>query len=116
MEFRGVQVQKTLDFFGRDNSVALVVFKDIDYAAVAAPKFTELLLEGQEKVLVEPPVQKGAETVHVLDFQDGEFADSGKRLVERGDGAVLGIHVDEYIQDSSFFPVSSTRPPVSSSR
>ena len=67
-KFRGVRIEETLNFFGRDDAVALVVFEDVDDATVAAAEFAELLLERQEQILVEPPVQEGSVAVYVLDF------------------------------------------------
>ena len=97
VQFRGVEVQKALDFFGSHDAVALFVFENVDDATVAAPEFAELLLVGEEQVLVQAPIQEGANAVHVLDFEDGEFADGSIGLVEGGDGAVFGIHVDKYV-------------------
>ena len=102
VEFRSVGVQEALDFFGGHDAVALFVFENVHDAAVAAPEFTELLLVGKEQVLVQAPIQECADAVHVLDFEYGKFADGSVGLVEGGDGAVFGIHVDKYVQDFTF--------------
>ena len=99
VKFRGVRIEEALDFFGCDDAVALVVFEDVDNAAVSTTELAELLFERQEQILVEAPVQEGAVAVHVLDLEDCEFTDGRVGLVEGRDGAVFGIHVDEYIEN-----------------
>ena len=97
-----VGVDEALDFFGGDNASALFVFEDEYDAAVAFLQFAELLLEGEEQVLVEAPVQKRADAVHFLDGEYGEFAHLRKRLVESRDGAVFGVRINEYVDDFAF--------------
>ena len=117
VEFRGVGIDETLDFFGCHQAVALVVQQNIDHAAVAPLEFSQLLLVGQEQVLVQPPVQERSHAVYVLDFQHGEFSGLGVRLLEGCDRAVFAVHIHEHVQDFAFFqgefvPVSGEQHPA----
>lgn len=103
VKFAGVRVQKALDLFGCHDTITLVVHKDENDATVAALKFSQLLLEGEEQILVQTPVQEGAEAVHILDVQNGELAYLSIRFFESGDGAVFAIGVDENVQNFPFF-------------
>ena len=103
MEYGGVRVQEALDFFGCDDASALFVFKDVDDAFVATAEFAQLLLEGEEEVLVQAPVEECPDAVYVFYGKDCELSDLGEGLVECGDGAVFGIHVHEYVDDFAFF-------------
>ena len=87
VEFRCVGIQETLDFFGGHNAVALVVFENVHDAAVTASEFTQLLLVGEEQVLVQTPIQECANAVNVLDFENRKFTDGSVGLVESGDGS-----------------------------
>ena len=102
MQVVRVRIDKALDFFGGDDAPALFVFEHENNAAVAFLQFAELLLEGEEQVLVETPVQKCADAVDFFDREHGEFAHLRERLVERGDGAVFGVRIDEHVDDFAF--------------
>ena len=97
-----VRVDEALDFLGGDDASALFVFEHEYDAAVAFLQFAELLLEGEEKVLVQAPVQKRADAVHFFHREHGEFAHLRERLVERSDGAVFGVRIDEHVDDFAF--------------
>ena len=102
MQVVRVRIDKALDFFGGDDASALFVFEYKDNAAVAFLQFAKLLLEGEEQILVEPPIQECANAVDFLDCEYRKFAHLRKRLVERCNRAVFGVRVNEYVNDFAF--------------
>ena len=97
-----VRVDEALDFFGGDDASALFIFEHKDDAAVAFLQFAELLLEGEEQVFVQAPVQECSDAVHFLDCEHCEFAHLRERLVESRDGAVFGVRINEHVDDFAF--------------
>ena len=102
MQVVRVRIDETLDFFSGDDASALFVFEYKDYATVAFLQFAKLLLEGEEQILVEPPIQECANTVNFFDGEYRKFAYLGERLVERCDRAVFGVRVNEHVNDFAF--------------
>ena len=78
------------------------VFEHKDNAAVAFLQFAKLLLEGEEQVLVETPVQECANAVDFLDCEYRKFAYLSERLVKRCNRAVFGVRVNEHVNDFAF--------------
>ena len=79
------------------NTEEAILFYDL-----SRRKFKKLL-EGEEEVLVQAPVEECPDAVYVFYGKDCELSDLGEGLVECGDGAVFGIHVHEYVDDFAFF-------------
>ena len=97
-----IRVDETFDFFGGDDASAFFIFENKDNAAVAFLQFAELLLEGEEQVLVEAPVQECSDAVHFLDCEHCEFAHLRERLVKRCYRAVFGVRINEHVDDFAF--------------
>ena len=102
MQVVRVRIDKALDFFGGDDASALFVFEYKDYATVAFLQFAKLLLEGEEQVLVETPIQECANAVNFFDGEYCKFAYLGERLVKRCNRAVFGVRVNEHVNDFAF--------------
>ncbi len=88
-----------------DEATAFLIDEDVDEIGFAGFHPGFLFAEGDEEVFRQAPVEEGSGAGDIEAFEPGELAGHGFRLLERGDRPVIGIVVEEDIDEGADGPV-----------